>query len=537
MKKIIAVILSLVLVLGSVMFVAGAENEISVYVDGEKLLFDVSPQIINDRTLVPFRLIFEKLGTEVEWAEDSKTASAFATYDMIIEVLCADGLTQENTLKIRNNSSEIEQYIPVDVRPVIIEDRVLIPLRIVADLLGCEVEWDGNTRTVNITKGEETEGYITMYKPEGYKNRVKLENIDAFLEAGWYKEPIRKLYNANKEEEIFPERTVAQKLNERWYEKPVIEVFAADGRILGIDESELEAYLNVGWYKEPVDTYYTVDGRSFVATVEEGKGHIGVDWYTEPVKILYSADGRTLVTLESQVAEQKAVGWYEESELSELRQINPVIIPATINYTVKGYSYSSLSGYVTTIDAGTVVEYLNPDGYKSMKSAKIKLPSGTKCWVPMSAVSVSRKDFTIKDIITSEEREAFVNKMGYKSKTEHLIWVNKQRQSLTWFKGSQGNWKVANIFPVATGKNTTPTPTTVCEYVYKTRWVTDEYVCDPVLALFDGYAIHNQPVGHNGRVLDTTIGRPASAGCIRMLIEDVQTLYQNIPVGTTVVLY
>lgn len=535
MKKFISLIITLLLLLSVV--VVSAQEEISVFVDEKKLEFDVPPEIINDRTMVPFRLIFEELGCDVEWLGEEKTAVATAPYDMVIEVLCADGLTMENTLLVRNGESTEKHYIPVDVRPAIINDRILIPVRIIADILGCQVNWVAETRAVEITKGDETQGYITMYKPESYTKRVPLDNIDEFLEAGWYKEPMKKLYNANKEEEYFPERFVAQKLTERWYTSPVIEVFAADGRILGIDESELEAYLNVGWYAEPVDTFYTVDGQSFVATVEEGKSHIGVDWYTEPVKILYSQDGRTLVCEESQVEAQKTVGWYEESELSELRRVKPVIIPATINYTVKGYSYSSLTGYVTTIDAGTVVEYLNPDGYKSMKSAKIKLPSGTKCWVPMSSVSVSRKDFTIKDILTSEEREAFVNKMGYSSKTQHLIWVNKQRQSLTWFTGSAGNWKVANIFPVATGKNTTPTPTVVCEYVYKTRWVTDEYVCDPVLALFDGYAIHNQPVGHSGYVLDRTIGKPASAGCVRMLIEDAQTLYKNVPVGTTVVLY
>lgn len=219
------------------------------------------------------------------------------------------------------------------------------------------------------------------------------------------------------------------------------------------------------------------------------------------------------------------------------RKITPLILPATIRYSTNGYSYASLTGYVTTIEAGTNVEYLNPDNHNSMSAAKVKLPSGLICWVSMGAVNLSQQNFTIADTLTDSEREAFVNASGYSSKTSYLIWVNKQRQRLTVFMGSKGNWKAINTFPVATGKNATPTPTVVCEYKYKTRWVTPDYTCDPVLALYDGYAIHNQPENHSGYVIDPTIGNPASAGCVRMLKKDVNWVYYYVPVGTTVVLY
>ena len=225
------------------------------------------------------------------------------------------------------------------------------------------------------------------------------------------------------------------------------------------------------------------------------------------------------------------------AEIMALKKIEPLVIPATVNYNTTGYAYASLTGYITTVPAGTVVEYLNPDNSHSMKSAKVKLPSGTLCWLPMSAVSISRANYTIQDILTNADREAFVNEMGYASKTGYLVWINKQRQRLVLFTGSQEDWQVDRVYPVATGKNTTPTPTIVCEYQYKTRWVTEDYVCDPVLSLFEAYAIHNQPVSHSGYVIDTTMGNPASAGCIRMLKQDVQELYSLIPVGTRVVIY
>ncbi len=212
------------------------------------------------------------------------------------------------------------------------------------------------------------------------------------------------------------------------------------------------------------------------------------------------------------------------------KQINPVKIPAYTKYNV-----TSSNGIY--IPAGTLVEYMNPDNHNSMRSCRVKLADGQVCWVPMSSVSRSDHNFTIADDLTDFDRENFVNTMGYESKTPYLIWVNKERQRLTVFLGSKGRWKALRTFPVATGKNATPTPTVVCEYVYKTSWVTPSYTCNPVLYLFDGYAIHNQPVSPAGYVTDKTIGNPASAGCIRMLKADADWVASYVPVKTTVAIY
>ena len=47
---------------------------VSVYTDGTQIDFDVEPQIINDRTMVPMRAIFEAIGAEVNWDDSTKTA-------------------------------------------------------------------------------------------------------------------------------------------------------------------------------------------------------------------------------------------------------------------------------------------------------------------------------------------------------------------------------------------------------------------------------------------------------------------------------
>ena len=40
----------------------------------------------------------------------------------------------------------------LDVAADIINDRTMVPLRFAAEALGCEVEWDGDARTVVIEK-------------------------------------------------------------------------------------------------------------------------------------------------------------------------------------------------------------------------------------------------------------------------------------------------------------------------------------------------------------------------------------------------
>ena len=58
-----------------------------------------------------------------------------------------NGLTNKyiNSLAVDSNNH--------DVKPIIVNDRTMLPLRFVAESLGCEVGWDNDTRTITITYG------------------------------------------------------------------------------------------------------------------------------------------------------------------------------------------------------------------------------------------------------------------------------------------------------------------------------------------------------------------------------------------------
>ncbi len=124
---------------------AFAHPPITVYVDGAKVAFDQQPVIKDDRTLVPMRRIFEALDAQVFWDEPSQSVTAVSGTDVILF-----HIGQKELYK----NGELTYTMPVPAQ--IINDRTLVPLRAVAESLGCEVGWDGIDYVVDITSAGNT---------------------------------------------------------------------------------------------------------------------------------------------------------------------------------------------------------------------------------------------------------------------------------------------------------------------------------------------------------------------------------------------
>ncbi|MBQ3426716.1 MAG: copper amine oxidase N-terminal domain-containing protein [Clostridia bacterium] len=119
-------------------------DDINVTVDGKTLEFDVPAQIVEDRTVVPMRAIFEALGASVEWDGETKTVTSVKD-DTEIKMTIG-----ENVIYVNGTP------IALDVAPMISEDRTLVPARAVAESFGADVDWDQDTRTVIIKSVVET---------------------------------------------------------------------------------------------------------------------------------------------------------------------------------------------------------------------------------------------------------------------------------------------------------------------------------------------------------------------------------------------
>lgn len=142
MKK-IALLLAVCLLLCPMASLAA--NDVAVHINGKAVEFDVPAQIINDRTMVPMRKIFETFGASVQWIPTSQTIISVAGP---LVIAMGIGSTVLNVTNLE--TSETVKYT-LDSPPVIVGDRTLVPVRAIAEGLGKNVDWDDLTRTVLIT--------------------------------------------------------------------------------------------------------------------------------------------------------------------------------------------------------------------------------------------------------------------------------------------------------------------------------------------------------------------------------------------------
>ena len=142
MKKIIISLILCVALLIPVM--ASASSDITVLVNNSQLVTDVAPKIVEGRTMLPMRAIFERLGATVTWMETDKII--FATKGEYLIVMQIDN----NLMSVRKSGEDSNKSVTLDVAPFIEEGRTLVPVRAVAEALDAKVDWDKDTRTVII---------------------------------------------------------------------------------------------------------------------------------------------------------------------------------------------------------------------------------------------------------------------------------------------------------------------------------------------------------------------------------------------------
>ena len=119
--------MALVVTLGTG-FVFAAPAPVNVINSGSVLTSGQPPFVENDGTLVPLRTVTEELGADVGWDSSTQTVTAVK-----------GGITI--TLKIGSNSlTRNGEQKTLDVPAQIVDGRVLVPIRAIAENLGIEVD-------------------------------------------------------------------------------------------------------------------------------------------------------------------------------------------------------------------------------------------------------------------------------------------------------------------------------------------------------------------------------------------------------------
>jgi photosystem II stability/assembly factor-like uncharacterized protein len=113
-------------------------------VNGVSNTLDSPPVIKNNRTLLPIRAVIESLGGTVSWdATERKVTVTLG--NTTIELWIGKSIA-----KVNGVNTPIDSTNP-KVVPEIINSRTMLPLRFVTENLGCDVQWDGTTKTITIT--------------------------------------------------------------------------------------------------------------------------------------------------------------------------------------------------------------------------------------------------------------------------------------------------------------------------------------------------------------------------------------------------
>ncbi|MDR1159795.1 MAG: copper amine oxidase N-terminal domain-containing protein [Syntrophomonadaceae bacterium] len=113
---------------------------VTVYLDGVELFFDSEPMMVNERTMVPMRKIFETLGLAVDWDDSTRTVAV-------------SGGGKTLRLTIGNRTAYVDGVgIRLDAAPFIQDDITFVPLRFVSENSGAVVAWDDTLRRVIITR-------------------------------------------------------------------------------------------------------------------------------------------------------------------------------------------------------------------------------------------------------------------------------------------------------------------------------------------------------------------------------------------------
>ncbi|MBS7299063.1 MAG: peptidylprolyl isomerase [Eubacteriales bacterium] len=154
MKKIVSLLLVSIILATFVAAPVSAEAEIDVLVNGEVVesdvpaktipVYDEDGNYIGDRVMLPLRAVAEKLNADVYWDGETSGITMYRKNKLYLMWLDADTAFCLGGLSL-------EKAYVMDVPPLVVESRTLVPVRAVGEILGAKVEWVKENNSVSIT--------------------------------------------------------------------------------------------------------------------------------------------------------------------------------------------------------------------------------------------------------------------------------------------------------------------------------------------------------------------------------------------------
>ncbi|MFS0728397.1 copper amine oxidase N-terminal domain-containing protein [Paenibacillus sp. 1P07SE] len=120
-----------------------ANGTIKIMMNGNIVETEVPPMIAGDRVMVPVRAVAEALDLDVRWDAEHQAVMIGGTPEIVTGVR-----TSTSVIRLYVNLERVE----TDVAPAIVQSRVMVPLRVIAEHLGLDVAWNEGERTVYVAK-------------------------------------------------------------------------------------------------------------------------------------------------------------------------------------------------------------------------------------------------------------------------------------------------------------------------------------------------------------------------------------------------
>jgi alpha-tubulin suppressor-like RCC1 family protein len=118
------------------------KKSIQVLLNRNEMELTMPPLLINNSTYVPLRGVFEQMGVNVRWDVPSRAVVA----EKGSTTLILNSVTGQTTVN--------GKVIATDQKPVFINDSVYVPLRLISEMLGAQVEWDADAYAVRINSNK-----------------------------------------------------------------------------------------------------------------------------------------------------------------------------------------------------------------------------------------------------------------------------------------------------------------------------------------------------------------------------------------------
>ncbi|WP_010237633.1 L,D-transpeptidase family protein [Clostridium arbusti] len=129
--------------------------------------------------------------------------------------------------------------------------------------------------------------------------------------------------------------------------------------------------------------------------------------------------------------------------------------------------------------------------------------------------------------------ESIVNQVDIQSYTNYYIMVNTAEQMVYIFNGTNRNWKLINSFQCASGTGGTPTVSGHFFVGIKgSQFKSGQAILKYYTQIQGNYLFHSVLFDKNGNLLDGTLGKSASHGCVRLALENAKYIYDNVPIGS-----